>query len=124
MATETKERGDTPDGSMVMTAPAGCGFADEPVMAIRVHLVCIACEAPMQCVGAAPALMMSSGGAQQRPDFIHQCQTCQATVRMKQPWPTIRYETHPDYQVLPDTTDTTDLAPEASPREDSSRGEQ
>ena len=88
-------------GQKTLTAPDGCGFSEEPVLPVQVHLMCTACEAPMMCIAQAPPLIVTATpGAPPRPDYIHLCTgPCQKKVRMKQPWPTIRYAPHPTFSV-------------------------
>jgi hypothetical protein len=87
-------------GQKVQTAPEGCGFSEQPVLPVQVHLMCLACEAPMMCVASAPPVLLTAQpGPPPMPDYIHQCVSCAKKVRMKQPWPTIRYAPHPTFSV-------------------------
>jgi len=88
-------------GQKTLEAPPGCGFSEQPVLPVQVHLMCTECEAPMMCIAQAPPLIITADpGAPPRPDYIHLCTgPCQKKVRMKQPWPTIRYAPHPTFSV-------------------------
>jgi hypothetical protein len=99
MATEQEEQ-EVP-GEKTLTAPEGCGFMDTPVLPVQVHLMCTDCEAPMFCIAeAAPLIMVAAPQGRPEMDYIHQCVgPCKKKVRMKQPWPTIRYAPHPTFSV-------------------------
>ena len=89
-----------PPGQKTLEAPDGCGFMDMPVLPVQIHLMCQKCEAPMPCVAQVPPLLVAATpGPPPMPDYLHQCLSCEKKVRMKQPFPTIRYAPHPTFAV-------------------------
>jgi len=93
-----KETEQSAPGQRVLQAPEGCGFHERPVLPVQVSLMCKNCSQPMYCKAQMPPLLVEApGGSPPRPDYLHECPACQKTVRMKQPWPTIRYAPHPTF---------------------------
>ncbi len=106
---ENPEKGT--EGHRALSAPDGCGFAEEVAIPIVVKLMCLECQQPMPCMGtAAPTNLIMSNGMQKpaKPKFVHVCMNCKAKALTDVPFPQIRHEPHPEYRLTPTDTDPPD----------------